>query len=176
MGLLICLKSVFITKLCILLLKLVVLLLVILHCLCRIFNPAHLISIAIICHDCLFCIVCLVWLLCGHLSHGERFVVKESNDSFLTEHQLNDAFTLVLVQLHFRVPICIAKCAHACCHPRLNCIDSNAQARRGCVHLRLLLSPMLFAFTLYFVHGLLKQNFQLSLAVQLLVVLLPRNF
>ena len=111
-----------------------------------------------------------------HLSggHHESLLVKEGNHAFLRQHQLNDSLSFMLIQFVVFVEACSVRSSttRGGTLTGVNEVDTDTKARLGRVDLHLSMLAMLLSFRLDLIDSLLEQNLELSLASQLLVVLL----
>jgi hypothetical protein len=141
----------------------------------------HLVSIGIS-HSLLFLLLSELLhvvhtFLVGHLerSHVEGFVIQERDDSLLAKHKLNNAVSLMSVELVLVLTSCGDARGRATRGSFLGSasdhIDTDAQtwSRRINLHLGLLL--VLFALLLDLINSRLEQDLKLSLASELLVIL-----
>ena len=100
-----------------------------------------------------------------HLRQREGLVVEQGNYAFLTEEQLDDSLTFVLVEVLFIILDVLS-----------DVVDSDSETVLRRVHLLLSLFLVLLAFCSHFVDGVLQQNLQLRLAAHFLRVLRPCCF
>ena len=109
--------------------------------------------------------------------HHESLLVKEGNHALLRQHQLNHALSFMLIQFVVFIETCsVGSCTtRGGALTRVNEVDTDAKARLGRVDLHLSMLAMLLPLRLDLIDSLLEQDFELSLAGQLFVVLLARG-
>jgi len=102
----------------------------------------------------------------------EGLLIQKGNDAFLTKHELDDAFTLMLVQLLFFLGTSLASTDRL---PSSHVTHTNTKAWLRNVNLLLGLLLVLLALALDFIDSLFQKLFKLCLTLHLLVVLQACN-
>jgi hypothetical protein len=112
-------------------------------------------------------------MICLERRCWESLLVKQGNDALLTQHELDDTLSLMLVELLFFFRTTLASTDRL---PSRHMAHPDAKAGLRSVDLLLGLLLMLLSLALHFVDSLLEKFLKLCLTLHLFVVLQASHF